>query len=456
MILARQTCLTEKGRFLEKRWKLMRGLIIAQVLYLLLFDGIFLSLPVVSKMHYLTDIVTLLLACGLICDCRSLFKLKGLWIMIPLVLYTIVCVGTAIANHVEFRLVLWAARNTFRFFVFFLACFRYLTRTDYEKFAKFLVRIQFVNFPLAVIETVYCQIFPKKVGAPLGDHVGGIFGMEVGCNSRLNIYLCLILVISLIEVLNRSKGGFRNFILICSTSMLCAAMAELKAFFFEAVALFLICCVLYIRSVKFTTILKLFGILAVCSGGAFLAMYQLYPYSVSAFADYGAYEQGAANVYMISRTRAFSQINEMFFKDSIWKRLFGFGFGNCEYASYPIFTSDFYNVYGYLNYRWFSHQMLYLETGAVGFIAFSAFFVVTALQALLVFLRNDKNRAIAAFSVAISTLLLANLLYNNCIRSDFAYVSYLCLAAVPVLLNTNFAKDDSERKEGIYDGESVG
>lgn len=426
--------LEQKKNNIVDKW--MRILIYFQFIYLLVFDGFFLSIPILSKLHYLTDIVTLMLLLGIIFDWKKLLKIHGWVYYLPMFAYVLVCIISVIINYVKPMLFLWASRNTFRFFIFFFACILYLNHDDVLNIFDKLLKLQFINFPLAIIEFLYFYFLPYGAIDIPSDHVGGIFGIETGCNGRLNIYLCLVLIVCLVDIYEREKFKFLH-IFVISTSMLCAALAELKAFFPEAVGILVIISILYIKKLFYRRLLfvKVIVLFAISFALGIVLMFQIYPHSSKVYSDYSYYEKKSSVTYQLGRFGAFSKINEIFFSDSQTKRLFGFGFGNCEYSSFSMFTSDFYREYSYYHYRWFAHQMLYLETGLAGFATFSLFIVTIALQSFVMFLKSKRNRTIAAISVAFAAVVFVTLWYNCTIRTDFGYICYFFLAAVPVLQN---------------------
>lgn len=426
----------------------MKSLIYCQFIFLIVFDGFFMSIPFLSKLHYLIDIVTLVLLLGILFDSKRLIKIHGKLYYIPIIAYILICVFTALINHVDFPLFLWASRNTFRFFIFFFACILYLKRDDILKAIKFLWKLQFINLPLVIVEFIYFYSLPYGAIDIPSDHVGGIFGIETGCNGRLNIYLCLILIICLINIYEKSKLRFVHFFSLASC-MLCACFSELKAFFLEAIGIFVIVTILYIKKlfrekILFAKTILLFS-LCFCVGIAL--MFELYPYSIKVYVDYGYYERKSSESYQLGRLGAFSKINEIFFGDSITKRFFGLGFGNCEYSNTSLFTSDFYHNYSYYNYRWFAHQMLYLETGLSGFLAFCSIIISIALQSFVMYIKDKNQREFAVFSIAFSAIVLITLMYNCVIRSDFGYICYLFLAVVPILQNEKKDISVSDRAE---------
>lgn len=431
------------GLCIEKRKDVMRAIIIFEVIYMLIVDGVFLSLPVVSSFHYVLDLANIVLIGGLVIDVKDVLKIKDKWIFIPWILYAAVCIISVAVNSIDILLFLWAVRNTFRFVIFFLSCIVYVRKDDVKKFMKLMLNLQFINFPIVVIQYIYCKINKEVIEGIWLDHIGGIFGMETGCSGRLNIYLAVIFIIALAELFEKEKITWR-FLFISLSAILCASFSEIKFFVAESIILLFVLTVLYIKKVRFTLTLETVLIhLLFCLIGVVVMHYAISPLATKALNNYNRYELMASDVYQISRSHAFSQINSLFFDNDVMKKIFGLGFGNCEFAKFSFLISDFYKQYGEYNYRWFSHQMIYLETGYAGFITFAGIFVTVAIQSFKTFLKDNSNRFMAAVAVAVAALTFVNLWYNNAIRTDLGYINYFLLAVCMIFTQRDFEKENS-------------
>lgn len=427
----RKTSLQKK----TQRVNLMRSLIYAQILFLLLFAGFFGSVPILSSIHYLTDVVTLILLIGVIRERKVLFYVKEQCILIPMIIYISVCLLSVALNGGSIALVLWAARNTYRFFVFYCACICYLEEEDLQKFVKFIVGLQIINFLLVIVEFVFLTVWPEYQTGWKQDMIGGIFGMRKGCNGALNIFLCMVFTAGIIRILEDAMSE-KKWLYLCLSTVLCASLAEVKIFFLEMWFICLPCVLLLHKQKKLKQILKLLLILAVTCGTCVLLMHYMYPYSKGRFLNYLHYEEAhSVDAYRIGRLSAFRQINELFFGESLKYQWIGFGFGNCEYSRFGVFTSDFYKLYGDYNYRWFTHQMLYLETGILGVVSFACILGTASLQALAYVFKKREHWGLSLFACVMAGIFLINLIYNNNIRGDYAYIDYACLAIVPILVN---------------------
>lgn len=57
--------------------------------------------------------------------------------------------------------------------------------------------------------------------------------------------------------------------------------------------------------------------------------------------------------------------------DKAWLYLFVYGIGACDTSSF--FSSPFYDMYGYMNYRQLSSSMTVLQNGYIGLVIYFAF-----------------------------------------------------------------------------------
>ncbi len=425
-----------KNIFKDHR-NIMKTIILFEIIYVFFIDGFTSFIPVVSSFNYALDLLNVVLICGLLIDIKSVFKIKEAWIFVPWLIYAVICFVSTMINNVDFLLFAWAIRNTFRFLVLFLAAIIYVSKDDLKRFFNILFNLQYINIPLVIIQHIYFKANAENLEGIYNDYIGGICGFELGVNGRLNIYLAILLVIVLIDVFEKNKLTWQYAFVSLST-MTCAALAEIKFFLIEASLLFILLSIVYIKKINFSTFIKTLLIF----GGSLLLYFVMEPGHVRAVLHYKSYEKGTAEVYKLSRSNPFPQINQLFFDNSIIKELFGIGFGNAEYSRFSFFTSEFFNQYGDYNYRWFSHQMLYIETGLLGFLSFILIPVVAAVQSYIAFLKNKGNRFVSAFTIAVAATIFMNLWYNNSFRSDFAYFTYFCLASFLIFRNHDSLNED--------------
>lgn len=403
-----------------------RQLIYTQLIYLLFINiGIsMIHLPAASL--YLTDAITLLL---FICSLKYIgATIKGIYlniIYLPLGFLSILLISTTLYNGLSIPLFLWAIRNTYRFFMFFFICIIVLIPEDIDRIFMLMCKIQIINVLLSLYQYFFMGI--KQ------DFLGGIFGVNSGCNAWSNIYFCIITTFVICKYINNKISKYW-LIFIVSTTLLLGALAELKIFFIEFV-LILIGSILWNKPSKKMVQILIFSLLMGAVGIVCFA--NVFPDAYATLIDYQTAFQYASSSswgYGISRLGALSDINRIFFHNNLFYILFGMGFGNCESSNFSLCKSVFSDKYEIYGYRWFSHQMWYLEGGVMGFLLFISFFVVLFFYVRRVGYYLSKYSEYISFTKIFIMILVINLWYNQGIRIEVAYFSFFALAVVPVLV----------------------
>ena len=263
------------------------------------------------------------------------------------------------------------------------------------------------------------------------DYLGGIFGVQKGCNAGLNVYLCFIIAYAACRYLDgREKIGSALGTLVMS--LLIAALAELKILYVEVVLIIVLAAMLGRKSRKTWAILLAVIVGIVVGLMALKAIFPDHYEILMGMTQMLEYDNADGSAYQLSRLFAFENINELFFGENTLLKLFGLGFGNCEYSNFSFLTSDFYRTYGHYNYRWFSLQMMYLETGLVGFglyIAILGSILFTARKAMRA---NSRQQYLFRMVVIYVILTVIGLWYNAAIKGEPGYLIFLILAAAAV------------------------
>lgn len=398
-------------------------IIYIEIVFVLVYQILVSHLGLPSSISYLCDVcnVPIIIYVLNIKNKQKLINSMGARsLLICVIALTVVITVSDLINVVRPALILAAYRNTYRFFLFFLACLLVLEKDDIEKIFSIMYKLQVVN----VLLTLYQYFILHKSQ----DYLGGIFGMQAGCNAYTNIYLCLLLVYVLVKYVYK-KGNVRELVWIIVSSLMIAALAELKVFFVEFVLIILLAIVLSRPSAKTIKILAFSAIGFVMGLNVFSKVFP------EAYADLInidqliEYNTTVIWGYNISRWGAFRQINELFFNGSILLNLLGLGFGNCEYSVYPIFTSDFYHRYGNYHYRWFAHQTWFLEGGYLGFGLFLLFFILVFIWGTKIKSRMEGAREYALMAQLTSVVTIISLWYNASSRVEIAYILFFALAA---------------------------
>lgn len=342
-------------------------------------------------------------------------------------LFTVLLFGVII-NLVPIRLVIWGTRNTFRCFVFLYAAIIYLDMDDLDCIFDKLYKLQWINLILALYQYYVLGLSQ--------DSLGGIFGH--GAGAGLTSFSCLLLSYHLCAYFYKKISLFK-MVFVVGTTLITCTLAEEKMFFFEFVIILISVFLFSKFSLK-----KLVGIIVgslFFLGGLQLMKYIL-PWSyerIVNFEKFIEYGQSTTGGYNISRFGAFSEINDIFLKNNILKNLFGYGLGNCEYASFPIFLSDFYRTYGWYNYRWFAHQWMFLETGYLGLIAY--IMVIVGFLVYGVRHRFKLSEHAGMYNVVgqcMAVITVVSMWCNALVKVDYSYIPFFGIALIGIAVKTYY------------------
>ena len=159
--------------------------------FILLFVVNFLSnigrIP--SALTYVFDVVNI---CILLANIRSIGpKTKGDWYFnLPVILFAVVALASGLVNLVAPQYLIWQALSFSRIFIW-IYLFRIFWDLNYVKsFIGFIYKLQFLNVIFVLVQYYGMGLFQ--------DNIGGLFGVERGCNGILNVYLCIVITWGLI------------------------------------------------------------------------------------------------------------------------------------------------------------------------------------------------------------------------------------------------------------------
>lgn len=369
--------------------------------------------------RYLNDFLILLLIPLIIkSNAWEFFKKNGNGIVVKcIVLYLLISLFTSFINFVSPLLVIWALRNTFRGIIFFLACAIYIKKEDIRKLFNVLLIVQVINLILALYQ--FAILHHEQ------DAIGGIFGY--GNGAAVNIYNALIVAYFLVYYI-RKESGLIKLIFAAGSALIIAAVAEEKATYFFTL-------IVVITAIFFTrfTFRKLIAIVIVVGalvlGLVLLGVY--YPSMLKNVIDINSifnyatitYDDG----YRLPRLGSFSVITDLFFENDIIAQLFGIGFGNSETSGFSFLQSDFYSQYGDYNYRWFTHQWIFIEEGYAGFIAFLLIFI-SMLICLFKNKKKDINNGLAVIAICTVLCCIVSIWYNATLKVDMQYLAYFAMS----------------------------
>lgn len=323
-------------------------------------------------------------------------------------------------NYQSIFFYIWGFRNNFRFYVAFFIFILFLSEEESEKYLKWFDIAFWINFVVS--------LFQYFILGYAQDSLGGLFGVQHGCNAYTNIFFCIVLTKSIIDYLNK-KEKIWMLVLKLSTTVFIGALAELKFFYIEIVVI--VCVAVLVTSFTWR---KLVIVLS-CTLGlviGVLILVRIYPEFIDVFTfemliDSAASDKGYTNGGDLNRLNAFTMISKAILT-TIPQRLFGLGLGNCDLSSIKIFNTPFYDKYSALNYNWFSTSFWFLEGGYIGFGLFISFFVVCFILSLKLYKSGKARSDFCQISMVMCVVCLMSVIYNAALRLEIAYLVYFVLA----------------------------
>ena len=391
-----------------------------------------------ALVRYMLDVAWLILLFMMLCNSRGLphRELKTMAILSGL--FFLVGLLGFLFNYQSGLYFLWGLRNNARFFVYFFACILFVRKCSVEYYLRFFDWVFWVNFLV-----VLYQYF---VLGKSGDYLGGIFGVQRGCNGYANIFLSIIAARSALRYMMRQESVW-SCAIKCIVMLVISVLAELKAFIIELGVIILMASVITRFSLrKFWIIVGgALGIVVAARGIA-----TLFPdfdnwFNLEHMLEGLIKKEGYTGNYGMNRLTSVPIVWNMFLPN-IWQKLFGKGLGNCDYASFGALTSPFYIQYGWLNYTYFCIAMLMLETGLVGTALYVGFFM-SVFQAAKKLLRRGGDPLYCRMTQILSVQCLILLVYGNAMRVESAYMMYFAMA-LPFLRNETKKESNLRLQEG--------
>ena len=311
----------------------------------------------------------------------------------------------------------WGLRNNLRFYVAFLAFTVYFKEDDINSMIKFLDITFWVNAVVAFLQ--YFVGFKQ-------DNLGGIFGVEKGCNAYMIIFLAIITIKSVLNFFNDKESGISCFTK-CGIALLISVMAELKFFFVMFMLILIVASVITKFSWKKVVLYIIsFFFLMVAS----VLIVEIFGENMSI--DFEnllklVFSSNYSSSRDLGRFTAIPTISNRFLIEPLQK-LFGFGLGNCDTSAFDFCNTPFYRSYSYLNYNWFSSAFLFLETGYVGLTLYLLFFVAIFIISYRKLKQDNSNKLFCQMGMIMSIVCFILTFYNSSLRMETGYIAFFILA----------------------------
>ena len=317
---------------------------------------------------------------------------------------------------------LWGVRNNFRFYIAFLAFALLFDEEDANSCLNLVDILFWVNAIVSLIQFFFLGYS--------GDFLGGIFGVDTGCNAYSLVLFGLVLSKSILKYMNQEEAPWLCF-LKCGMALLLSALAELK-FFFVVFMLILIMATIFTRfSWRKFVLLLLSAALVMLSS---LILTELFG-SNSSLSFQKILQLATTTNYSsaedLGRFTAIPTISKTILT-GFGDRLFGMGLGNCDTSAFAICNTPFYQTHEYLNYNWFSSAFWFLEGGYFGLTAYLLFFVLCLIYSLRQMKNGNSNPLFCQISIIFSVLCMILTFYNSSLRMEAGYFAYFALA-LPII-----------------------
>lgn len=315
---------------------------------------------------------------------------------------------------------LWGLRNNLRFFVFFFACILFLRESLAERCIRFMDTLFYLNIPV--------MLYQYFVMGKSWDYLGGIFGVEVGCNGYVNIFFAIVITRTILAYMNKTEKP-RSCFFKCGAALVLSALAELKVFFIEFILIIMLASLLTRFSMR-----KMWIFIGAIVGIAvsLRIITNLFPQYANWFSFDEIWKSissdaGYTSQNDMNRMTAITISSERFLP-TVLDKLFGLGLGNCDYASFDFLITPFYRAHNKLHYTWFSSAFTVLETGFVGLTLYVSFFIAVCLQVNKKLKNGTGDLLSGQMALIMSLLCLVLIVYNSSLRIESAYMVYFVLA----------------------------
>lgn len=317
---------------------------------------------------------------------------------------------------------LWGFRNNFRFYIFFFACILFLKNSDLIDIFKAFDVFFWVNALICCI-----QYFLFDINR---DYLGGLFGVEKGCNGYLNIFFVIYATKTIVRYLNHLEP-LSNMLVKCALILIISAFAELKFVYIEFVMIISIAVLISEFSWRKVWVV-VGGIIGIILAINVLEM--LFPF----FDDFFTLDRmidisstaGYSSTNELNRLTTIPQISNDILTDTSDKFL-GLGLGNCDTAAYDFLKTPFYLKYADIKYHWFSTSFLFLETGFIGLTIFLGFFIIIfhySLKQKNILNTHSNSSSLCQISAIIAVMSIMITVYNSSLRTEAGYLIYFMLA----------------------------
>ena len=408
---------------MQLKYKSIAFFLIGYMLIIEIFISIF-HLP--RNIRFVIDVVALILIFLGFQKLSYALSEKGYrWYFGYIILFIVSTILGSFFRMVPIGQVLWAIRNNYLYILFGIIVIYLMDTHDVDKVFEFCLKLQVLNVIMGIYEYYILNVH--------NDYLGGIFGVDQGCNANLNGYMMIISAYAINKYLVKKMSIAKTIWVIGSCTYM-AALSELKMFYVEVV-LIVVCSVLLNRKSIKGFMMLAGGFLGLIIGIQVLSVVNPESVedlkSITNMIDYNTRSDYGLGDIRITRLGSTNLINKWFFKDDMSLKLFGMGLGACEDStSFTFCNSQFATQYRSLGYRNLTMSMNYLETGYIGVICFALIFIFLFLIATKMKNEMSEYKEMASVSQVICIMSVLNFWYSSAIRMNIAYLTFFSIMSV--------------------------
>ncbi len=314
---------------------------------------------------------------------------------------------------------IWGIRNNFRFYFAFFIFVIFMSADDGHRSLKIFDYAFWINFVVA--------LFQYFVLGFAQDYLGGIFGVQKGCNGYVLVLISLVIVKSLLSYMNGNEKTF-SCMSKCCAALLLAALSELKVFFLVFVLILSLSAVLTRFSARKFLLLFVSFLLLIVAYTILITIFENFTGFLSF--DYlvgELFKENYASKEDMGRFTSISTICDKFLT-TVWSRIFGMGLGNCDTSQISFFNTPFYERFAQTHYSIFSISFMFIETGFIGLAFFILFFVFCFIRSNKALKNKEGDLLFNQIGVIIPLLCLILVFYNSSLRTEAGYIIYFALA----------------------------
>lgn len=400
-------------------WDKPTLLIYGVILFCFVSDLLISFFAVPETIRYVADLLSIyLMVMGMVMVFIKPWKLSAGVPLAVIGLLALIAVASYCFNKYSVLTFGIGAFQFFRGFCFFAACICILQKDDVKRLMNWFIIAAYANLAVSLFE--YFRYHAKW------DNNGGLFGIIVGCNGKMNLYIVIVSVIVAVLYLHK-KMSVVPAVGVLGSCLITATISELKIYYLELI-LCIALAVLFSKPSKKTIAFVVGGGLAIWL--AVMVLGELYPlfkdfFNLESMLEYATEDYGTSegSVNRLSGV----QIMLSDYLHTPMQKMFGLGLGNAHEGT------AFYNQHEYLKYVYFYVSYLVTEMGIAGLLGFILFFLANSVISIRFAFRDKENFQYYLIAGIVSIFSIVFMVYDSSLITAASYLLYFWLA-VPYIM----------------------